>query len=179
MPTLLEINQYVDKERRIGTKLVDLCLFNFCDLNFFQNPYEGAIKQGVRKSVGRPKKLNPQDIIENEKLFPFIKASGSKGFDCSFCNRSFPGRRKLFRHFNVCHYSEIKSISDFNTDPNPKQIYDCKNRICRKVHGTKRKNEWCTECIELSQLPKPKIPRKVIKPVIKPQHVNQLCPECG
>merc|ERR1712079_528776 len=82
------------------------------------------------------------------------------------------------RHFNVNHHSEIISsikINDFDTESKPIQIYDCKKRACRKLFGNKRKSEWCINCIELSQLPKPRKPPKV-----PPNpHVNQLCPECG
>ena len=136
---------------------------------------DGDIEQKIRRSVGRPKKVNPEDIIENDKLFPFIKVTENKGFECSFCNQSYPERRKLFRHFNVSHHSEIKSIADFNTESRPIQVYDCKKKACRKLYGNKRKNEWCIQCIELSQLPKP---RKPPKNPPKP-HENQLCPECG
>jgi len=140
-----------------------------------------AKKEFKKKRVGRPKTLNPEDIIEIGKLLPFIKASGSSGFDCSFCNRSFPEKKLIFRHLNVFHHSEIKSTSDFKeTNPNQHQVFDCKNRICRKIYGIKRESEWCRECIELSKLPKkPRRLKKVTKQVLKPQHAYKICPECG
>ena len=136
-----------------------------------------------KKCVGRPKKDRPDEIIEDAKLFPFVKTGeNDKRFYCAICPQSYNGRRHLLTHLNQNHFTEIKEkIASTPIDPtvnaNTNLKEDCERKICRNLFGTKRKNLWCRQCTVLASIRKRPVKKEGDES--KENKVYKLCPECG
>ena len=151
-----------------------------------QRPEKYKKKRNARpgkKAVGRPKKDRPEGVIEDAKLFPFVKTSDTdKRFYCAICPQSYKGRRHLLTHLNQNHHNEIKekiasTPVDPSVNPNTNLKEDCERKICRNLYGTQRKQLWCRQCTVLASIRKK--PVKKEGDDAKENKVYKLCPECG
>ena len=121
----------------LSNSKLSLKKFKYCTVDTLISEDSTEVK--VKNKGGRPRKVKPDLIIEDKKLFPFVKVNEnfdpkdpkcSQRFMCSFCNQLYQGRLHCFRHLNNSHHTEIITIitkPDYKPESN-NLSYDCKNR---------------------------------------------------
>jgi len=134
------------------------------------------------------KKLKEDFVIDDEKIFPYLKYDiGKDMFECCLCKKTSKLRHNIFTHIKTQHMNDIKinlrdinnhcrlgnhdnseqkiKASDLNSDPKD----DCVYGTCRKIYSESYRQLWCIKCKDL-----PKLKRKT-KQILK----LVVCTVCG
>ena len=152
----------------------------------------GDLGQSPKKKRGKYKKKKKKDllysvsklkeefVIDDEKLFPYLKYDvGKDTFGCCLCKKTSKLRHNMFTHIKAQHMNDINNLcligkhdnserkmktSDINSEPKD----DCVYGTCRKVYCESYRHLWCIKCKDL-----PKLKRK-------PQTLKTVvCTICG
>jgi hypothetical protein len=132
-------------------------------------------------------KLKEEFLIDDEKLFPYLKYDiGKDMFECCLCKKTSKLRHNIFTHIKAQHMNGIKiNLQDINnhcligkhdnsqrkikaSDLNSEPKDDCVYGTCRKIYSESYRQLWCIKCKDL-----PKLKRK-------PQTLKVVvCTVCG